>query len=550
VQGVCFSSTICVTRANELAVPDLVFNEMKFLEKPSEHQDHLPIADTHRQSAKEDRKRTRNEEISTYFSAPKRGDQERGEARDERSRRTPDRSQDKEPRRTSRPEPVSIVELPDKPFLGFGSRAAHPEDKESQLETSTLLTWSESAPRGSPPRRSNSRRHADDHTFENERGSAARRVAAPSREAERRPLGHPRNECGTPDADVQQRNSQHDEGRWPRSQRTGQAIVEVYEQEPPLKRRHPPVRTSPTRMTLQSLPREPDRLYGVEQPSRNPSHRSPDYHDGYHTSDILKVNDQLHRSVQTTAPRQTCAAGSEHSDKENHIPDSSKSSFSLDRMLARARDSVMMPTVRLSPRIEAQRRKSIPPPDSRSTYKGPPLQRRGTTPAQASPYQLPDVYAPRRPSRHLQPPERPSSHRETTSLSGLPRRATEPFVAWPRSSHRPSIAYDDDDEMLDTGQGPALFDTIPVYATEQQVHELAHRSMSLPRSGIFEAQERGLEQEELSLRWMSSEHMQSERLASDTQLVGNDLLSEGLPRRQSRAIDDGIAGFWKPHKLY
>ena len=52
---------------DKLAVPDLVFNEMRFLQRPAEHQDQPIKAQDQQQVNKKDKKRGQDEEISVFF---------------------------------------------------------------------------------------------------------------------------------------------------------------------------------------------------------------------------------------------------------------------------------------------------------------------------------------------------------------------------------------------------------------------------------------------------------------------------------------------------
>lgn len=58
-----------VPQADRVVVPDLVFNELKFLQKPTEHQDEPARADSPPRGKRHERKRVQDEEISAYFNA-------------------------------------------------------------------------------------------------------------------------------------------------------------------------------------------------------------------------------------------------------------------------------------------------------------------------------------------------------------------------------------------------------------------------------------------------------------------------------------------------
>ncbi|KAK4565427.1 hypothetical protein LTR86_004044 [Recurvomyces mirabilis] len=121
-------------------LPDLVFNEMRFLQKPKDHQDKTPARPDNEAATKKARQQRREEEISAYFTADRDATQHdqpsQRESRDAPCEETGHRSRRRSP---TRPPPV---DLPEKPFLGFGSKGQHVTTQEPT--THSNYTWSES----------------------------------------------------------------------------------------------------------------------------------------------------------------------------------------------------------------------------------------------------------------------------------------------------------------------------------------------------------------------------------------------------------------------
>lgn len=122
-------------------VPDLAFSEMRFLQKvkPQEEQrdgEERTSADKRRE--KKDHKRRKVEEISSYFTGkptPGKEKESHGRRSGSEKRRHDHVQSGEHPRRASTSEHgrdrscsvVPTIELPNKPFLGFGSRGSRPE---------------------------------------------------------------------------------------------------------------------------------------------------------------------------------------------------------------------------------------------------------------------------------------------------------------------------------------------------------------------------------------------------------------------------------------
>jgi hypothetical protein len=130
-------------------VPDLVFNELKFLQDPHEHQDEGQSEDDNRRPTVRDRKREiEREEISAYFNqrTPRDHALEPSLSRQTETRRNlprHDNQQDDLPEGGSSPI-LPDEELTANPYLGFGSRGTVNHSGNPHPSGSTYLTWSES----------------------------------------------------------------------------------------------------------------------------------------------------------------------------------------------------------------------------------------------------------------------------------------------------------------------------------------------------------------------------------------------------------------------
>ncbi|KAF7186242.1 hypothetical protein HII31_12428 [Pseudocercospora fuligena] len=151
--------------ANGAGLPDLVFNEMKFLQRPREHQDELPRGEA-KKPTKKSRKDIRDEEISAYFRRP--GVAEQGGKGASHVASTRDSA-------TGRPQERSIhvadiAPAAEATFLGFGSRGPPPGPSVAHDTSKTYYTWSESI----PPQANVAHRRTEPHTQQFEGKSDAR----------------------------------------------------------------------------------------------------------------------------------------------------------------------------------------------------------------------------------------------------------------------------------------------------------------------------------------------------------------------------------------
>lgn len=121
-------------------VPDLVFSEMKFLQKPESITKDEIDPKSKKKSRKKKPRQTTEKEIARYFDAG--GTRPRDDERDQK-RHTPPHDTAAADKGLQSVSPV-VSDVLEKPFLGFGSRGTHPP-------TTSYYSWSESG-RGSSAR--------------------------------------------------------------------------------------------------------------------------------------------------------------------------------------------------------------------------------------------------------------------------------------------------------------------------------------------------------------------------------------------------------------
>ncbi|KAH0148351.1 hypothetical protein KCU67_g11478, partial [Aureobasidium melanogenum] len=114
-------------------LPDLVFSEMRFLQKPESSTKEEPDQKPKKKLHKKKRHQSSEREISRYFDigAIRSGDGNTGQRRD-----TPPLDTSRVAREVQTVSPV-VSDLLENPFLGFGSRGSHPP-------TTSYYSWSES----------------------------------------------------------------------------------------------------------------------------------------------------------------------------------------------------------------------------------------------------------------------------------------------------------------------------------------------------------------------------------------------------------------------
>ncbi|KAH0372890.1 hypothetical protein KCU65_g847, partial [Aureobasidium melanogenum] len=114
-------------------LPDLVFSEMRFLQKPESSTKEEPDLKPKKNSQKKKGRQSTEREISRYFDV---GTTRSGDENTGQRRHTPPLDTLRVARDVQTASPV-VSDLLEKPFLGFGSRGSHPP-------TTTYYSWSES----------------------------------------------------------------------------------------------------------------------------------------------------------------------------------------------------------------------------------------------------------------------------------------------------------------------------------------------------------------------------------------------------------------------
>ena len=534
--------------ADVLTVPDLVFNEMRFLQKPTDHQDEPPEAEGPRKSNAKDRKHSQGEEISAYFNRKKstshghdRGMDRQPKQSENADEDRPSRSHPKEARRKS-----PRVDLPEKPFLGFGSKGGKPESKEALDDETAYYTWSDSLPRRSTPPR-------------------ARPPVAPTREIGQLPtkrlrIHHPESEDdhGVIHAvdDIRKHRQHHESernGQWVQTRRTsGPALVEIYHPPDGLRRRKPE-NTSGTKTTLQSLPKHIGSDFSENRYSPDNGAQRHGESASYHTSDILKIHNPHLSSPRAAAFQQQYSLHATHDGKENQ---DLQSSFSIDKALRHAQEAVVKPM--LVPKTHTQPESAARKDFNKIAIRPLPSVRPERIPANDTmqhryndlehvPHIKHVTYRP----RGLTSSHQPATRQETKTRSGVATNFAEALRLRHVDTQQPFITNREDEEMLDNNTDVELLPYADnyVYANSRQAEELVHRTRSTSRSGIFEAQADHLEDE--GPFEMPVEAHGLDRTSTERGLFAPDeFYSERSVGAHSTTVDDGLAGFWKPNKLY
>ncbi|KAK3618499.1 hypothetical protein LTR56_024585 [Elasticomyces elasticus] len=534
-------------------LPDLVFNEMRFLEKPKDHQNRLP-AEAERTTTKKHSKRQQEEQISAYFAHNKPA--EAGPAVASLVAIPPPHEQQQPPSRTTHRKPATqpLVDLPDKPFLGFGSKGQHANSKEAG--PTSYHSWSESVGPEARAGRSQKPANTDDRTTE---------------VVENVGLDATSRQPAEPDKQTQNTASPR-RGDWAGSRRAAGPAVEVFRPPAESKRRHE--RSTRSKNSVASLPHnlpsEPPHDAGQPRRKRG-APGSPEFH----TSDILQVQQ-----------RPDTAADARHShdtldtvdllrmrDQENRDP---KSSTPTSKLLRRAQEAIVAQQteqyparkdVRRSSREHVNAYEALRPIerledhlDEREQqayeeyintndmlhvavgYNGVP-RRRTTTAASHSTL----------PERRLQSASglRPQSSRHTVRPDRARPSRTCPTPPMASRSVIPTM-YMEDDEMLDQVRYSPPSNHY-VYANAQQAEALAHAVTSGQVSGLYENQVEDVYSEEPLSHAPSgllARHTSSVRDVSQHPPLRSDI-STGLgDGGYGLANDDQFAGFWKPNRLY
>ena len=532
---------------------------MRFLQKPQEHQDVTTKEGVAEPASKKNRKR-QQEEVSAYFTAQGLNTHQ-GDVQDQerRSRRTIERQAYHGDERREQPAKKVVnppVELPEKPFLGFGSKGAQPENRDVLPTTDSYYTWSDSAPPPPPARRRISAQEQATHTkSHDDLSEGPRRPLESSTHVERllsrHRTGHFR------DRKVRDDDQLSGNDTWRQSRRTGgPANAEVYRPLAALPRSEDNRCRSGSKTTSQSLPKRPT----PEQRDRRLKH-AENYRQrrivSYHTSDILNVKDatlSLARA-QLEQHRHERSDGFQSYEKENVEP---ISSTPTSKLLQQARNAITIPQpVRLHTYVTRTFQddvKAVSRPSMPKEYDNQPVRANHRVAQELSTQRLGSGLR----ERCLQSASG-LAQRQMSSAAPSPAAYGHEMTPWLYQDRPapPPDAVPEDDDMLDNEPetAPLNFEAHYVYANARQVDELVHGIRSDRTAGFYEAQAEQLHavQPDAPRSLASTKHLSTKTPSIRGLSIAREFCSE---RSALIADDTGIgtidefAGFWKPHKLY
>ncbi|EMC95322.1 hypothetical protein BAUCODRAFT_536463 [Baudoinia panamericana UAMH 10762] len=532
-------------------LPDLVFNELRFLQRPKDHQDEsIDMHEPH--PSRKGRERRRDGTISAYFAA-KRLDLATA-AQNKLEEHACAELRD----RTTRGSTVirAPVELPDKPFLGFGSKGRPTDSTHTAPQSNSCYTWSasvvpltEQAEPGLEAQQTIATvarsKHGDEYTSVKAvppRLMVQRKLVSPVPRKEQRRRSMDRSP-GSPEGHCRQTR---------RVRRP--AVVEVHK--PPGAPSEQFVdRAVPGDKTVsQSLTHYPSSGPGRVKPNHaKGKHWGPEPA-GYHTSDILSVQPWV-----TGGPDAAQQDQPPHSmavpllEKENIDP---RSFTPTSKLLKRAWDAVQ-PSLRDDPHEDAE------------TTRRPGVVMRPNQKHGAAAERLTPIPARSAIRNELQ------TNRER--ISALPERRLGIVNALrPRSRRQvilPSTTYKDrpsiyhhayvhrhgasatyDEEMLDNlNDEPTLSGLANVFGRRPRTEHLVRDTTSHLPAGFFQAQAEHTISADLE-PLASGEPLAARRTPS---VHGLSILNEFRSDRSAFLLTDDadesnqdFAGFWRPHRLY
>ena len=497
-----------------------------------------------RKSKTKDPGRDQGQEISAYFNAKTCIVPEPPEDSHERQKLT--EKGDERPRAGKRSNEANlsrpVVELPEKPFLGFGSRGTHPPGTAGHDSTS-YYSWSKSADRRSSPLREH---QTAAPTYGSGHG-LARHPHGNRRQVSGKLSRNLSKDGGTA---VARDNVETEHGHWTQTRRArGPSIVKVYQPLDPSKgvRRKS---TSVTKTTSQSLPRHLSSPPHLNKRIVNDPVRKARESSSYHTSEILQVHGEPMNRIHTSRPQQLA----EHftQDKENHDP---QSSLSIDKVIRRARAAAQTPQVDLRPQVHVKeaeikrlpnirRLQSVNDVRRHDQLKYAPRLRSFDNKDIKSPGLNQPRWLPATPHRPLSKTER--QRWETAAIETL--RHTTPKLDLTR---RP-LHFNEDDNMLEQTAEEEVMGILDENELEHNhyEHDALYRQHFTPPSGIFEAQVNGSDHHFAGQSRMYESQVASMSGPIRGNSIENEIHGERLHERQDSPVDDGLAGFWKPNILY
>jgi hypothetical protein len=511
-------------------VPDLAFNELKFLRESNEHQDELhPAPGDMRKSSNQDKKRhVEREEISAYFDQR---NQKPDSAFEMRTTGRPNIVVDGEipidhegVRKGCSSPRLPDGELPAIPYLGFGSKGTIGKSTNPPPSTTSYLTWSESGD-GLPT--SGKRKAAFETALE------AGQLSVPRPTAMKRsrhdihtiPANDNAREPKLNRIDVSKRQR-----KIPRRIQVPENIdvytdLDITEPIPSTEvLRDSNSRSLPTEQPMKNTRDQRKRAHGAD------NIRPSSCGESFHTSDILKLRSRLQGLAEPLRSGSKSTRTPPH-DKENVPPSSSPTA----KILRKAHGAMMQHQLEIS--VQS-------PPRTRQSNKFDAVQREHPS--------YPPAAFQHQPRPNLMDPSEKYFERPVTRNSASLTGHHVEQQAW-QDLHN---AYDEvvepeDEEMLDTyatgdlqhqnfendtgDDRYAYFYSTPgthsnVRSFSRQDHRPSTRGRDTPwsRSGIT------------AVRGGTSSHRTS--------------TEQDISIRQDRVVDqefeDGLEGFWRPNRLY
>jgi len=514
-------------------VPDLAFNELKFLRESNEHQDeqHL-VHDSMRRSNNQDKKReTEREEISAYF------DQRNPQHDSAPDRRTTKNSNilvdgetltDHEDVREGGSSPkLPDGELTANPYLGFGSKGTISKSTHPQPSTTTYLTWSESgngipmygkqeppfetaleageltAPKPTVVRRSKRDIHvisANDHTELPERN----RIDVRNRQrATSRRVRVPENINVYTDMGVTEPVSSKEMLRDCKSQ------------------------SLPVERPRKSTRGQRKRTHAVEHANTLSSGG-----ESFHTSDILEMRTRL-QWLAETRPSEPKSTHAPPHDKENIPPDSSSSPTA--KIIRTAHGAMMQQQLEMSVKSPERIR-------------------------QQNAFDVVELEHPSYPLPYFQ--HRPEPHLRDPSEVNFERSATRGSAAL-MGYYTEQRAWQDMHNAYDGVVEPEGEETLDTYAMGELEHQSIENVVEDHRyAGVYSTP--GISS---NARFLSRQNRRPSTRGQDTPWSRsgietvcrgtsshNTLAEQDVLSREDRSLDqefeDGLEGFWRPNRLY
>lgn len=535
---------------------------MRFLRRPKEHQDELPVDDSAKPS-KKTRKQLQEEEISAYFSR-------NIPPHKQASLTKPDavKIPVAKPSAPQRPleldgPPKHPVELPEKPFLGFGSRGPPQESIESPHASNSYYTWSESvlakrSPAPGKPTTTPLKPH-------NEHSERRRRQLSQVSDA---PLSQSKTTARPQQGHLEAKN-----GNWLQSRRAkAPALIEVYQ---------PPRHANDHRISASHESSEPlPRVVAVHKDSQLEEMDNRWEVGSYHTSDILKISTTIREAGRSPSlyVRENLDKGSE--DKENVEPATSTPS---SECLRHAFGAVTKPQAIRAPETRERR---VRPSDIQPSHN----QSKPSSPQRTQSHEKHDtVQSPpawelpqrgfSRASDANRSQQRPTNRARTVTRPSTSQQWQFQSLERPRPSTR--LGRDSEDDMLDVLPNAPLFrpqqSFIPPNSREAEalvrhLESVEHHGTAnqtnidfvepvVDRYGYVDQRqqispEQQLEPTSFAPEPFSSHSQQMGEIVSDQQFQSEHYTAGGFQGEETfnngrrEAANPDLANFWRPNILY